>query len=285
MKILVTGASGQLGSEIKKISNQYDYNWKFTTKTELDFLNTESILLILDKIRPNFIINCAAYTLVDEAEIHKKKANIINHIALELISKWCHKNSCKLIHVSSDFVYDGNNTKPIKENQKEIPINNYGKTKLQGDKACLSNCPDSIVIRTSWLYSTFGNNFVKKIINLSETNSEINVVNDQIGSPTYAGDLAEIIMKIVVSKNWVSGVFNFSNDGAISRFDFANDIKMIYSFNSIIKPLAHGKYSEKIKRPKFTVLDKTKIINTYNIFLVPYLESLKKCIKIMKNAK
>ncbi len=285
MKILVTGANGQLGSELKKISKQYEYNWKFTSKIEFDFLNTESISIVLDNIKPNFIINCAAYTLVDQAEIHKKKANTINHLALELISKWCHENYCKLIHISSDFVYDGSSSIPIKENQKEIPINNYGKTKLKGEIACLSNCPDSIIIRTSWLYSSFGNNFVKKIINLSKRNSKINVVKDQIGSPTYAGDLAEVIMKIIINKHWVSGVFNFSNDGAISRYDFANDIKMIYSFSNHINPLANGEYFEKIKRPKYTVLDNTKIKNTYNISLVPYLESLKKCIKIIKNAK
>ena len=284
MKILVTGANGQLGSEINKISINYNYEWVFTGHNNFDLSDLNNINSILDKISPNLIINCAAYTSVNNAENDFEYANIVNHKSVEIIAKWSTYNNCRLIHISTDYVYDENSKNPIKEDASKNPINCYGKTKLLGDQACISTNPNSIIIRTSWLYSSFGNNFVKKMINLMHHKEKLNVVNDQIGSPTYAADLAQLILDIISIKKWKSGIYNFTNKGKISWYDLANDIKVIYGFtNIIINPMSSNDYLEKAKRPKFSLLDKTKIKTTFNITLIPYKDSLEKCIKILKN--
>ena len=283
MKILVTGANGQLGSELKKISPTYNFKWYFTDYNEFDFFHTDKIDKYLTTINPNLIINCFAFTTVDSAETHKESADILNHIAVKLISKWSNYNNCKLIHLSTDYVYDGTSRIPIKEDDKTNPINNYGKSKLFGDNACFFNNPDSIILRTSWLYSSFGNNFVKKMINLMKCKSQLYVVSDQIASPTYAADLANVIMHIINNKKWKPGVYNYVNKGAISRFKLANDIKEICGFNTIINEIKTDQYKTKARRPKYTVLDTTKISNIYNIVPLPYLDSLKNCLKILKN--
>jgi len=196
---------------------------------------------------------------------------------------WTQKNSCKLIHISTDYVYNEKFSNPIIEHNPSIPLNNYGKTKLSGDIACQKFNPNSIILRTSWLYSNFGNNFLKKIINLTKTCNELEIVNDQVGSPTYAGDLAIVILEIIFKKKWVSGIYHFSNSGEATWFKFANDIKSIYGFKTIIKPIISDKFYTKAKRPKFSVLDNSKIINAFNINQINYIESLKKCIKILQN--
>ena len=285
MKILVTGANGQLGSEIKKIASKYNYNWMFTSHKEFDLFDLKKIDISLDLINPNLIINCAAFTSVNDAEDNFKIANILNHMAIKFIAKWCNYNNCKLIHISSDYVYDGKSKTPINENAPTHPINNYGKTKLLGDIACRTMNQTSIIIRTSGLYSSFGNNFVKKMICLMQGKKEINVINDQTGSPTYAADLAQIIIHIVNLNNWKSGIYNYTNKAEISWYDFANDIKKIYGFDTIINPVSTEDYEDRVKRPKYSLLDKTKISNTFNIKLKPYKYSLKKCIDILKNQK
>lgn len=285
MKILVTGGNGQLGSEIKKISLKYNHNWVFTDHQNFDISDLKNISITLDKIYPNLIINCAAFTSVNNAEIDFEYANILNHIAVEFIAKWCNSNNCRLIHISSDYVYDGNSNNPIREDAQTNPINNYGKTKLYGDIACIRYNPDSIILRTSWLYSSFGNNFVKQMISLMQKKKQLNVIEDQIGSPTYAADMAQIIMYIIDNNNWNPGIYNYTNEAAISWFDFANDIKLIYGFNTIINAIKTKQYLSKAKRPKYSVLDKTKIKDTFNIIPRPYKDSLKKCIKILKNEK
>ena len=283
MKILVTGGNGQLGSEIKKISSNYNYKWLFTSHEEFDLFDLKKINISLDKINPKLIINCAAFTSVDDAEDNFELANILNHMSIKFIAKWCNYNNCKLIHISSDYVYDGNSNKPINEDAPTNPVNNYGKTKLLGDIACGIMNPDSIIIRTSCLYSSFGNNFVKKMIRLMNQEKQINVINDQTGSPTYAVDLAQTIMHIINFNNWKPGIYNYTNKAEISWYDLANEIKKIYGFDTIINPVSTKEYSDRIKRPKYSLLDKTKISNTFNIKLIPYKESLKKCINILKN--
>tara|TARA_Y100001954_G_C15814505_1_gene606789 strand:+ start:3092 stop:3949 length:858 start_codon:yes stop_codon:yes gene_type:complete len=283
MKILVTGENGQLGSEINKISPKYNYDWVFTGRDNFDLSNLKNINVSLDIINPNLIINCAAYTSVNNAEDDFKSANILNHLLLKYIAKWCNFNNCRLIHISTDYVYDENLETPINEDAPTNPINNYGKTKLLGDIACRVINPDSIIIRTSWLYSSFGNNFVKKMINLMRHKKELNVVNDQIGSPTYAADLAQVIVNIINNNNWKPGIYNYTNKGKISWYDLANDIKVIYGFNTNINAISTKQYSAMVKRPKYSLLDKTKIQKTFNIKLIPYKDSLKKCIKILKN--
>ena len=284
MKILVTGEKGQLGSELKKISHtNNDFEWIFTDRLSFNISDLENVNVYLNKSNPDIIINCAAYTAVDRAENDFETANIINHKAVTLIAKWCNENNCKLIHISTDYVYDGISLTPIKEDAQANPINNYGKTKLFGDIACQKNNPSSIIIRTSWLYSSYGNNFVTNIINAMQNRDEIQVVNDQFGSPTYAADLASTILLLIKNKKWHSGIYNYTNSGNISWYDFANEVKSIYGYSSIIKHISTKKYSQKTKRPKYSVLDNSKIINTFDIKQVNYKVSLKKCIKILKN--
>ena len=283
MKILVTGGNGQLGCEINQLSSNYNYDWLFTDTDIFDISDLMNINVFLDKCNPDVIINCAAYTAVDNAEVDFEKANTINHKAVELIAQWSKKNNCKLIHISTDYVYDGTSLTPVKEDMQANPVNNYGKTKLFGDIACLKNNPSSIIIRTCWLYSSFCKNFVTNMINLMKSKSELKVINDQVGSPTYAGDLAKTILDLITHKNWIPGIYHFTNLGKVSWFDFANDIKSIYGFNTSIDSISSKEYSIKTKRPKYSLLDNSKIKNTFDIIQMNYLDSLNKCIKILQN--
>ena len=283
MKILVTGGNGQLGCEINQLSYKYNYDWLFTDTDIFDISDLININVFLDKCNPDVIINCAAYTAVDNAEVDFEKANTINHKAVELIAQWSKKNNCKLIHISTDYVYDGTSLTPVKEDMQANPVNNYGKTKLFGDIACLKNNPSSIIIRTCWLYSSFCKNFVTNMINLMKSKSELKVINDQVGSPTYAGDLAKTILDLITHKNWIPGIYHFTNLGKVSWFDFANDIKSIYGFNTSIDSISSKEYSIKTKRPKYSLLDNSKIKNTFDIIQMNYLDSLNKCIKILQN--
>ena len=283
MKILVTGGNGQLGCEINQLSYKYNYDWLFTDTDIFDISDLMNINVFLDKCNPDVIINCAAYTAVDNAEVDFEKANTINHKAVELIAQWSKKNNCKLIHISTDYVYDGTSLTPVKEDMQANPVNNYGKTKLFGDIACLKNNPSSIIIRTCWLYSSFCKNFVTNMINLMKSKSELKVINDQVGSPTYAGDLAKTILDLITHKNWIPGIYHFTNLGKVSWFDFANDIKSIYGFNTSIDSISSKEYSIKTKRPKYSLLDNSKIKNTFDIIQMNYLDSLNKCIKILQN--
>jgi dTDP-4-dehydrorhamnose reductase len=283
MKILVTGGKGQLGREINKLSSNYNLDWLFSDRDKFDLSNLKNINVFLDKCNPNVIINCAAYTLVDNAEDDFNTANTINHKSVELIAEWSNNNNCKLIHISTDYVYDGTSMTPVKEDIQANPVNNYGKTKLFGDIACLKNNPSSIIIRTSWLYSSFGNNFVTNMINLMKSESELKIINDQFGSPTYAGDLANTILDLVTIKKWIPGIYHYSNFGKVSWFNFANDIKSIYGFSTTVDSISSQEYSIKTKRPKYSLLDNSKIINSFDINQMNYLDSLEKCIKILVN--
>ena len=284
MKILVTGEKGQLGSELKKKSHTYNnFEWIFTDRQSFNISDRDNIDVYLDICKPNIIINCAAYTAVDNAEVDFENANTINHKAVELIAKWSNNNNCKLIHISTDYVYNGNSKTPYIEEDQTVPLNNYGKTKLLGDIACQKNNPSSIIIRTAWLYSSFGYNFVTKMLNLMKSKSQLNVINDQVGSPTYAADLAEVILRIINTKTWKPGIYHYTNLGKVSWFDFANDIKSIYGFNTRIDSISSKEYSIKTKRPKYSLLDNSKIKNTFDINQMNYLDSLNKCIKILQN--
>jgi len=283
MKILVTGGKGQLGCEINQISSNYNYDLLFTDSDIFDLSDLMNINVFLDKCNPNVIINCAAYTAVDNAEVDFENANIINHKSVELMAKWSNNNNCKLLHISSDYVYDGTSLTPVKENIQANPVNNYGKTKLFGDIACLKNNPSSIIIRTCWLYSSFGKNFVTNMINLMKSKSELKIINDQIGSPTYAGDLAKTILDLITKKKWIPGIYHYTNFGKVSWFDFANDIKSIYGFSTSIDSISSQEYYIKTKRPTYSILDNSKIIDTFKIKQMDYLYSLKKCIKILQN--
>ena len=284
MKVLVIGSDGQLGLEFQKISNSYDSSsWFFSTIKTLDLLRLETISFFLNNINPSVIINCAAYTNVDKAETELKLANTINYKAVDIISKWTSENNKKLIHVSTDYVFDGLSKIPLFENSITNPVNEYGRSKLKGEQVCLKNDANSVVIRTSWLYSSFGKNFVKTMIDLMKKNKSVKVVNDQIGSPTYAHDLARLIIEIIINYKNESGLFHYSNDGEISWFDFARSIKELYNLDCEIIGVSSKEFKTLAKRPKYSLLNKSKIKTTFNLEIPDYKQSLKNCIEIIKN--
>jgi dTDP-4-dehydrorhamnose reductase len=281
-KILVTGANGQLGSELRKLSNlDNQYNWIFTDRQELDLSDLKSLAAQISNLNPDILINCAAYTAVDKAESEIELADILNHQAVAIIAKWTFTNNCKFIHVSTDYVFDGTSSIALNEDAPTAPINVYGKTKLAGENACLLENPQSIIIRTSWVYSSFGSNFVKTMSRLMKEKDTLNVVNDQIGSPTYAADLAQAILDILNHYNWQAGIYNYSNEGEISWYEFALAIQKIGSFECKVSGISSSEYSTQAKRPAFSLLDKSKIKTKYSLSIPDYKESLRKCMEVM----
>jgi len=284
MKVLVIGSDGQLGLEFQKISNSYDsLSWVFSTIKTLDLLKLDTISSFLNDINPSVIINCAAYTSVDKAETEPELANSINHKAVDVISRWTSEKNKKLFHVSTDYVFDGLSNIPLDENSKTKPVNKYGSSKLKGEIACLKNDPNSIIIRTSWLYSRFGKNFVKTMIDLMKKNNSVKVVNDQIGSPTYAYDLAKVITEIIMNNKNKSGLFHYSNEGEISWFEFAKSIREFYNLDCKIIGVSSEQFKTLAKRPQYSLLNKSKIKTTFNLEIPNYKQSLKNCIEIIKN--
>ena len=284
MKVLVIGSEGQLGSEFKNISKNYDnILWLFSTIKVLDLTNLNSINDYLNNINPTVIINCAAYTSVDNAETESKLVNTINHTAVDIISRWTSDHNKKLVHVSTDYVFDGLSEFPLSENSITNPVNEYGRSKLKGEQVCLKNDANSVVIRTSWLYSSFGKNFVKTMIDLMKKNKSVKVVNDQIGSPTYAHDLARLIIEIIINFKNESGLFHYSNDGEISWFDFARSIRELYKLDCEIIGVSSKEFKTLAKRPEYSLLNKSKIKTTFNLEIPNYKQSLKNCIEIIKN--
>ena len=284
MKVLVIGSDGQLGLEFQKISNSCNsLSWFFSTIKTLDLLKLDSISSFLNDIKPSVIINCAAYTSVDKAETESELADIINYKAVDIISNWTSDNNKKLIHFSTDYVFDGLSQTPLNENSFTNPVNEYGFSKLKGEQVCLLNDPTSIIIRTSWLYSSFGNNFVKTMIELMKKNKSIKVVNDQIGSPTYAYDLAKVIVKIIMYHKTESGLFHYSNEGEISWFEFARSIRELYKLDCEIIGVSSKEFKTLAKRPNYSLLNKSKIKTTFNLEILNYKQSLENCIEIIKN--
>lgn len=276
-KILVTGATGQLGSELLALASSYtQYEWVFADRTQITLDNLELLQSQLKEINPDIIFNCGAYTAVDRAESEKDLAFNVNHLAVEQIAKYARENSAKLIHISTDYVFDGTSSIALDEEAKTNPINVYGESKLLGEMSCLRENPESIIIRTSWVYSKFGNNFVKTMQRLMQERDEINVVNDQIGSPTYAADLAQAMIDIIEFPKWISGIFNYSNKGEISWYEFALSIKEFGSYNCKVNGIRSSSYPTPAKRPIFSLLNKEKIEEFYNVNVPYYKESLKK---------
>jgi len=276
-KILVTGANGQLGSEIKELASNYtQFDFIFTDIADFPLDQTEVIVSNFKSIQPDVVINCAAYTAVDKAEQDQVVADAINHLAIATLASLCAASGAKLVHVSTDYVFDGTSPVAYTEEDQPNPKSVYGVTKLAGETACLKNCPESIIIRTAWVYSEFGNNFVKTMLRLMSERDTLSVVNDQVGSPTYAADLAQVILTILDSTRWESGIYHYSNAGEISWFDFAQDIKEIAHKNCEIKGIPASDYPTPAERPAYSLLDKSKIKKVYGIEAVDYKISLKK---------
>lgn len=281
-KILVTGANGQLGSEFRHLSNiDNKYQWIFTDREELGLTDSENLTYEISQIKPDLLINCAAYTAVDKAESEIELADVLNHQAVGIMANWTFANDCKFIHVSTDYVFDGTSNVALSEDTPTGPINVYGKTKLAGENASLKGNPLSIIIRTSWVYSSFGANFVKTMLRLLKEKDTLNVVDDQIGSPTYAADLAQAIFAIINHANWQPGVYNYSNLGEISWYEFALAIQEISGLDCKVSGIPSSQFLTPAKRPVFSLLDKSKIKDTYGLIIPDYEASLRKCMGLM----
>lgn len=282
-KILITGANGQLGSELRVLAqNEPTFQWIFTDYQELDLCQLEQLPLRLSAIQADYIINCAAHTAVDRAETEEHLSDVLNHQAVAVMARWCEAHKAKFIHISTDYVFDGNSSKPLTETAPTGPINVYGKTKLAGEVACSRENPDAIIIRTSWVYSSFGANFVKTMSRLMQERPSLNVVNDQIGSPTYAADLANAIVTIIKHDHWQAGLYHFSNEGEISWYEFALAIQEIGGLDCEVNGIPSSAYPTPAARPNYSLLDKTKIKATFGVTVPEYKESLKKCMALLK---
>ncbi len=294
-KILVTGANGQLGKELKQLCGTHPhpiaigFDFIFLSREDLPIHNFDLLRNTFKIYYPQYCINCAAYTNVDKAEMEKDLAHIVNAEAVGAVAAICKEFNTRFIHISTDYVFDGTATSPYKEDSATNPQSIYGASKLEGENQAMQFNPDTIILRTSWLYSAFGKNFVKNMLQLMQQKDEISVVNDQLGSPTYAADLAEVILHIVTRLTThhspltaYGGIYHYSNNGIISWYDFALAIKELTGVNCKINPIATSQFPTAAKRPIYSVLDKTKIQQTFGIKLKDWKESLAICLNKIK---
>ncbi|MGC1391890.1 MAG: dTDP-4-dehydrorhamnose reductase [Bacteroidales bacterium] len=285
--ILVTGSKGQLGNELEIVSKNYcGYDFIFTDVDSLDITSLEQTSDLINKTKPDWIVNCAAYNLVDKAETEPEQALLINGMAVKNITGVIKGSGCRFIHVSSDYVYDGQSNVPYKEDVAANPLSAYGRSKLAGEKYALSH-HGSMIIRTSWLYSSFGNNFVKTILRNGAEKESLKVVFDQTGTPTYAADLAGAVMNIIsgVIRNQIafnSGIYNYSNEGVCTWYDFACEIIKEGGLTCLIVPVLSKEFQQIARRPVYSVMDKTKIKENYGLSIPHWRTSLIKCMKLLK---
>ncbi|MDI9309251.1 MAG: dTDP-4-dehydrorhamnose reductase [Limnohabitans sp.] len=291
MVVLVTGASGQLGQSIQFIAPQYpEMQFIFASSSDLDITNQEKVNTFFTQNKVNFCINTAAYTAVDKAESDIQKAHLVNVIGSKNLALACQKFDISLIHISTDFVFDGTSSEPYSESDKTNPIGVYGQTKLEGENEVIQNCDKHFIIRTSWVYSQFGNNFMKTMLRLAQDKTELNVVADQIGTPTNAVDLAKAVLNII-ERSWkleagsletsnshllppIYGIYNFSNEGVCSWYDFAKEIFRVNNVSIAVNPIPTEAYPTPAKRPKYSVLDKSKIKTIFGIEIQTWQEAL-----------
>jgi dTDP-4-dehydrorhamnose reductase len=279
MKILVTGAFGQLGSEIRDQHQKYTADtFVFVDIQEMPLDDTQRVTAVLDEEQPDVIVSAGAYTAVDKAESEPELVDMINHLAVAAMADWATKNGKKLVHVSTDYVFQGNNSTPLKEDEPTDPINVYGLTKEKGEQAIMRSGADAIIIRTAWVYSSYGANFVKTMIRLMTERDTIGVIADQIGSPTYARDLAAAILTIVHSEKWEKGIYHFSNEGEISWYDFAVAIRELQGLNCEINAITTEQYPTPAKRPMYSLLDKSKIRQQFGVTIPFWKDSLREML-------
>ncbi len=280
MNILVTGGNGQLGNEMRLVSKNSDNNYIFTDVAELDITRLDAIRKAVKDNSIDIIVNCAAYTNVDKAEDDYATADLINNTAAGFLATAAKEADATLIHVSTDYVFQGDSNIPCREDRATNPLGVYGKTKLAGEESIrLTGCKH-IILRTAWLYSPFGKNFVKTMRTLTREKDSLKVVFDQVGTPTYAGDLAEVIFTIIETRQLSKqGIYHFSNEGVCSWYDFAVDICQLSGNTCDIQPCHSDEFPSKVRRPHFSVLDKTKLKETFGVKVPYWRDSLKKCIK------
>ena len=280
IKILVTGGNGQLAQCLKDIvKNDSELDVDFQDLPYLDITDKQQLESYFLKNEFDYCINCAAYTAVDLAEEQSNLAYAVNAEGPKNLAEVCKKYQVKLIHISTDFVFDGKKQTPYVETDMPNPLGVYGASKWQGERNIQEGMETYFIIRTSWLYSEYGNNFMKTMLRLSETRDEISVVSDQIGAPTYAGDLAEVLIKIILSSSTNYGVYNYSNSGAISWYDFAAEIFKLFGKTIELKPIKTEDYPTEAKRPKYSVLEKSKLISVFDTLIPYWRDSLKICLK------
>lgn len=287
MKILITGARGQLGSEFMHIAKAFkEHRFVFADREALDITNEKIVANSIQKYQPDFLINTAAYTAVDKAEEQADLAKSVNEQAPSYLAKHCFRLGCKLIHYSTDYVYNQSTNKPLTEDNEVNPSGIYAKTKLAGEHSIIKECPSSIIIRTSWVYSSFGNNFVKTMIRLGKGRDSLNIVNDQIGTPTYAKDIAITTMSLISNISHPNfnkyGVYNYSNEGVTNWADFAKTIFELEKIECEVYPISTKEYGAAADRPLWSVLSKDKIKRNFGIKIPHWETSLKKCLQELK---
>ena len=287
INVLVTGSNGQVGSEIKELSQDYSYNFFFTDRNNIDITSKDSIKEFCQTNSISVIINCAAYTAVDKAESDMENADLVNRKAVKKLSIVAKELDIKLIHISTDYVFDGKNFKPYVEEFQTNPQSVYGKTKLDGEIELLDINPlNSIIIRTSWVYSYYGNNFVKTMLRLGKEKEELGVIFDQVGTPTYAKDLAITILDIIPQiENSKVEIYNYSNEGVLSWYDFAKEIMKMAKLNCKINPIETYQYPTPAKRPHFSLLNKSKIKSKFNLEIPYWKDGLDDCLKRLGERK
>jgi len=279
-KIIVTGANGQLGKELRDIATQFpSFEFLFLSREDLPIHHYDLVRNTFVGFKPDYCINCAAYTAVDKAETEKDLAFIVNAESVGVLAAVSREQHCKFIHISTDYVFAGDSPTPYKETDPTGPVSVYGKSKLAGEQEAMKENSEAVIIRTSWVYSYHGNNFVKTMMRLMKERNEISVVCDQVGSPTWAADLAAFVMHITECSTWKPGIYHFSNEGEISWYDFANEIKQLIQSNTIVHPIPTSAYPTPAKRPAFSLLDKTKIKAVFAYNPPDWRESLQKCIR------
>ncbi|MEF3192071.1 MAG: dTDP-4-dehydrorhamnose reductase [Campylobacterales bacterium] len=281
LKVLVTGARGQVGSEIKELASAYPYTFYFCDKDELDITNQQNLEAYVVANGINTIINCAAYTAVDRAEQEPELADQVNHHAVHNLAAIAKKHSIRLIHLSTDYVFDGTNFKPYREEDNTNPLNVYGKSKLDGEKAILALNPQrTIIIRTSWVYSYYGANFVKTMLRLGKERESLGVVFDQVGTPTYAKDLAKTVLEILPKIDNLSvEIYHYTNEGVLSWYDFAKEIMKMAKLPCHINPIETHQYPTPAKRPHYSLLNKAKIKATFGIEIPYWKDGLDECLR------
>lgn len=283
MKILVTGSYGQLGNSIRReFEKNPDIEAVYTDYDTLDITDRNAVRNFLEANKFDYVINCAAYTAVVKAETDDLKASALNTRAVGNLGEAANRTGTKVIHISTDYVFSGEGFRPYEENDEPFPQGIYGRTKLEGEGLLSSFCQQAMIIRTAWLYSEFGNNFVKTMLRLAESKNEINVVTDQIGTPTYASDLAAAIHKIITQSNWESGIYHFTNEGVASWYDFSKAIFEDAGIDMKVNPIPTKEYPTPAKRPYYSVLSKNKIKRIYGLEIPYWRDSLRKCISNLK---